>query len=102
MTLPRQVVIGHRRWKVRETRSKKRDGLCDYETHTLWIKVRGQRGFQQANTLRHEILHAAFHEGELTAEDSEERIVSVLANILTQVDRDNPDVIDWIAEKARS
>lgn len=100
--LPKTVIVGHRKWKIKETRSKKRDGLCDYENHTIWVKLKGQRGFQQANTLQHEILHTAFDESALVEGDTEERIVTALANVMTQVIRDNPKVFDWIAEKARS
>lgn len=101
-TLPKQVVVGHRTWKIRPTESKRRDGLCDYERVTLFIRTKGKTGAEQANTLLHELHHAIWDEAGIKADDTEERIITLTANVLTQVIRDNPEVFDWIAEKARS
>lgn len=104
MTLPRQVVIGHRTWKIKTIGPRQRpriNGLCEYEKSTLWVRLKGQSPQQQANTLLHEIGHAIWHEGNIESDDIEEHVVTVTANLMCQVIRDNPDVIDWIAEKAR-
>jgi hypothetical protein len=106
-TLPKQVVVGHRTWKIRKLskRESKRlgaAGICSSDSDTLFVFVDGQSGPVQANTLLHEIGHAIWEEAGLTHGDGEERIVAITANLMTQVIRDNPDVFDWIAEKARS
>ena len=42
------------------------------------------------DTLLHEVLHAIYNVGNISDEDEEERIVSIMASGLTQVLRDNP------------
>lgn len=52
---------------------------------------------EAANTLIHEILHACFHVGGLDYPNNEEEaIVNTLANQLSGVFRDNPDLIRWL------
>lgn len=48
------------------------------------------------DTLMHEILHSAYDVGNLEDDDDEEKTVSVLASILTQVLRDNPKFIEYL------
>ena len=50
------------------------------------------------NTLKHEVMHACYDVGGLTDEDEEERIVTVLANVDTQVLRDNPEYNKFIQQ----
>jgi hypothetical protein len=107
MTLPKAVVIGHRTWKIRVlplARAKKLsvDGLCEYTTNTIWVLREGQTPHQISNTLRHEINHAAWDEAALGKSAKEEKAVTALANVWTQIDRDNPEVIDYLSEMARS
>jgi hypothetical protein len=103
--LPDKVIIGHRTWKVRSwapSKAGKREGLCNFNLQAIFIRTRFRTAHQKANILLHEIFHAAWEEAALLEDDGEERIVTVLANAMTQVIRDNPEVFDWIAEKARS
>lgn len=50
-----------------------------------------------ADTVVHEINHALWRISNLRDSDDEERIVSALATGWTQVYRDNPKLIQWIA-----
>lgn len=107
MRMPRSVVIGHRTWKIRpyppaKADKAREDGACVYATTTLLVRNHNRSTVQRANTLLHEMEHAIWDEAGLTAGDSEEKIVSAVSNIRMQVFRDNPDVINWILEKARS
>lgn len=54
------------------------------------------------DTLLHEILHAIWALGHLKSKaQKEERAVAVIATYLTQVIRDNPDLMKWIAKNLR-
>ena len=50
------------------------------------------------NTLMHEVMHACYDIGGLTDEDEEERIVTIMANICTQVVRDNPEYNTFVQQ----
>lgn len=50
-----------------------------------------------ANCIIHEIFHGIFDAWELRATDEEERTVSAFANGWTQVLRDNPALVRWLA-----
>ena len=105
--LPKACVIGHRTWKIRpyppaKADKAREDGSCIYATTTILVRTDKRSGVQRANILLHEIEHAIWDEAGLAEGDSEEKIVSAVSNIRMQVFRDNPDVIDWISEKARS
>lgn len=101
--LPQRIRVGYRDFTVRaisalEATAKDAFGECDL---TLCeIRIRSDLAPQKAaNTLLHETLHAAFYIGDLGAEDKQERIVTVLANQLSQVWRDNPELIAFVNER---
>lgn len=48
------------------------------------------------NTLIHEVFHACFFVGGLQDDDDEERTVNTLANVYSQVVRDNPEYSKFI------
>jgi len=50
------TLIGGKKWTVKMQKPPKRSnvGLCDYDTHTLFVTP----GAQQDTILRHEVLHA--------------------------------------------
>lgn len=52
-------------------------------------------------SLLHEISHAIWWVYRLNDDDKEERIVSVMGMAWTQVYRDNPWLIEWIAESMK-
>lgn len=58
-------------------------------------------GSMAADTVLHEILHAIFSVGTVQVKQGEEHIVSVVATYLTQVIRDNPELIAWMQETVK-
>ena len=45
------------------------------------------------DTINHEIMHVCFFIGNLDDKDDEEKIVTVMSTIWTQIERDNPKLI---------
>lgn len=56
----------------------------------------GMNKVKTIDTLIHEINHAIYWAYGIEDEDKEERIVGTFATALTQVFRDNPDLLDFI------
>lgn len=71
-------------------------GECDNAQSEIRIRA-DLDPVKAANTTLHEVLHACYFVGALRDEDNQERIVSVLANQFTQVARDNPRLMEWLA-----
>lgn len=92
--LPETLKIGHKVYTIeakdltwlRETQSY---GSCDAHADVINVVIEDVTDVNIVNTLIHEALHALFREYDLT-EDNEEHIVTVLANGLCQIVRDNP------------
>ncbi len=99
MKLPEKVKIGYRNYKISVLPQHEADARGLRGTHV------GHRGVirietgmdteQQANTLFHELLHACWLQSDLP-DDVEEHTVTVLANQLTQVFQDNPQVTKYL------
>lgn len=53
------------------------------------------------DTLLHEIVHAIFHHYDLHDSDREEKLVTVIAGAWTQIYRDNPDLLRFIAASVK-
>lgn len=71
--------------------------FADYDAAQQLIRVRTDLPPQlTAECLLHEVIHAAYDVGCLDVADSEERVVSVLGAQLSQVIRDNPDLIAYL------
>lgn len=108
MKLPRKVTIGYRKYRVEELSKKQSDAdeaLGWHFNYPARIKVRLTEldPAEVANTFLHEILHGCWKVGELPKKKiDEEQVVTVLANQLTQVIRDNPEVIEFIVKNARA
>lgn len=106
MRLPRRVVIGHRTYKIRAmpramSKALGIDGRCDYALSTIWVLCAGLPPAERANILVHEIGHGCWDAAGLGKRADEERAVTALANVLTQVIRDNPTVWRWITLNSR-
>lgn len=106
-TLPKAVVIGHRTYRIRSWPPSKAnrangEGRIVFPRDLILVRTKNRSGPQQANTLLHEITHGIWHEIGLAPKDGEERIVFAMSNMMIATIRDNPEVFDWIAEKARS
>lgn len=103
LRLPKTVVIGHRTYKVRELKKRNgEEGLCEYTKGLIWVRSAKRPPSEAACTLLHEMFHAIWDSAALGECADEESAVEALSNGLTQIIRDNPEVFDWIAEKARS
>ena len=96
MKLPTSLKVGYRVIKVLEwegANERGSDELGLYSSSKGIIKIDTSQSKEDVlNTLIHEILHACYHNGNLQPGDCEERIVTVLANNLSQVIQDNPEL----------
>jgi hypothetical protein len=101
--LPEAVKIGYRTFRIEDwepgaAATKARFGECD--TNAGVIRISRMFGAAKAaNTLLHEILHGCYAVFCIDAEDDEEQTVSAVANALSTVWRDNPDVLNWIGRQ---
>lgn len=102
--LPKKVRVGYasytiENWSTELATAASMYGECDNLNHI--IRVRADLNPQEAaNTLLHEIMHAAWKVGGCD-EGDQEKVVTILSNILTQVWQDNPDVMEWIGKHAK-
>jgi len=67
------------------------------DAHEIRLKATYAGNHIAVDTFIHEIAHAIFWVYHLADGDSEERVVSLTSTAWTQVYRDNPDVLGWIA-----
>lgn len=104
MKLPRSITVGAHVYRVRtgskaRKRLSRRDasGLAHHSRLRIDIHQRCADTVQ-AETLLHEVLHAAWDQTPLRSFDSdvEESVVAGLSPILFSVLRDNPDLLDMI------
>ena len=102
MTLPASIRVGYRdyaveAWPPREASASERYAECDRVNQI--IRVRDDLPEQlTAECLLHEVIHAAYDMACIDIGDSEERTVSALGNQLSQVIRDNPDLVAYLQE----
>lgn len=96
--LPRRWKIGYQTYDVHITESNLADLSYGHTSPSMgMITLNGRSSTtQSANTIVHEVLHAIWDGQALGKNPDEERIVTALANGLTQVMRDNPQLIDAI------
>lgn len=103
--LPKTIRVGYRDFAVKpmtayEAQSVNRFGECDVRNGV--IKVCTEYGAAKAaNTLLHEVLHAAWFVGYLDGHTDEEPAVGTLANVLSEVWRDNPEFIAFMSESLK-
>jgi|TARA_Y100000310_G_scaffold182419_1_gene182516 hypothetical protein len=100
--LPDTIKVGYQIYDVKVERFT--DGHPSRGSHNYFrseILVDADQSAQlMANTMCHEILHAAYSQWEMGAgELDEERIVATLANGLCTIFRDNPDLGKWLLER---
>ncbi len=98
--LPPLLYLGYRDIKL------KRTGSLPPEEYGNWSPDKGQiaiatgkQPVEEANTVLHEVLHACLKlsaDPITESEEKEERLVTVLANQLTEVWRRNPDLIAYL------
>lgn len=98
--LPSPLVIGHVDYVVspmsrHDGASLEALGVIEWESER--IRIRDELSpARTAEILLHEILHACWRNVSLQG-DVEENAVSVLGENLTQVFRDNPHLLKWLA-----
>lgn len=110
MRLPDELVIAGRRYTVstdpdelaRESNEARTNllGQCDRRAQRILVDLR-QHDQQVADTLVHELLHAATELAGLSDElgdDLEERVVARLAPIIAQTIAENPDLVKAITK----
>ena len=101
MNLPERIRVGYRdyavvAWDALEAQASCRLGESDH--YALIIRVHaGLKPQVAAEVLLHEIMHCCWWAGDIHADDGEERTVTVLATQLTQVWRDNPGFVAFMA-----
>lgn len=77
-------------------------GKCDNSAHKIKIYEGGPQN-EIANTIIHEILHAGWYSYGIGLSDKEEeRIVSALANCITDVVKNNPRLIKKIGKMLKT
>lgn len=82
-------------WPYQETLALNADGQCDLIRRIIRVREDMNRD-DKARTFLHEILHAAYNMGNLADGESEEKVVTVLANQMAQIWRDNPDFVAFM------
>ena len=103
MILPKSVRVGYRDYAVNEydarmAEAERQWGWHSSGLHEIQVRLSGLRDSEIANTLLHEVLHAAYQVADIKQGDDEERTVTAIANQLTQVWRDNPELIAFISD----
>ena len=105
MSIPPSIRVGPYDYAVKRT-EKVDDansyGSLDFENHTITLRHKYKSAHMEADTVLHEVLHAAWFTSNLKAKDDEERIVSGLATALTQVMRDNPKLFQALARMVKA
>ena len=100
--LPKSIRVGYRTyavedWPAIQASAAARWGECDPTNLVIRVRV-DLAQMIRAEVLLHEVLHAAYDMGRLEPGADEEKTVSVLANQLAQVWRDNPDLVSFLSE----
>lgn len=96
IALPCVVRVGYVDYQIVPTYDSDGDkGKCDFDSRVIFVRDNLSQP-ERANTLLHEILHAAWEMGDLADGCAEEKIVNVLANQLTAIWRDNPEFVAFM------
>ncbi len=97
MNLPKSIRIGFRDFAVIgvDNMDPERFGECDVNRSIIRI-ANGYDNLRTANTVLHEVLHGAWSAARLADKESEEKAVTHLADVMTQVWRDNPDLVTYL------
>lgn len=87
-----------KRWNRQAADNAGAFGMCDRATQVILIQD-GLPPQLEAHVVLHEVLHAAYSAAGMNAipeHISEERLVGALTHQLTQVWRDNPDLVAYM------
>tara|TARA_R100000093_G_scaffold8765_1_gene6074 strand:- start:2167 stop:2553 length:387 start_codon:yes stop_codon:yes gene_type:complete len=104
--VPTSIKIGYRDYKLEEWKQTvataneaqgqffQKEGIIGY--------VVTEEGVSHANTILHEVLHAIIYQWNIDLEEKEEeKLVNGLANGLTTVFVDNPELMDYLKTKIK-
>jgi len=104
--VPESIKIGYRDYKLEEWKQTvataneaqgqffQKEGIIGY--------VVDEKGVSHANTVLHEVLHAIIYQWHIDLEEKvEELVVNGLANGLTTVFVDNPELMDYLKTKIK-
>ena len=98
--LPRTVQVGYKTVRLRVTKRKTFTHHGEYTASKHLITVRhNQPKVEMLNTVLHELFHAIWDVHEIRSKDGEERVVTLLANGLTQTLRASPEFRDWLFDQ---
>jgi len=101
VNLPTSIRVGWRDIHIVELGWQQSDAderFGDYDSNHGIIRVATHYGrARAAATLLHETLHAAWDAAHLDAKEAEERAVTCLADVLSQVWRDNPEFVAFVS-----
>ena len=104
---PSSLRVGYTDIRIRVEDSEDNHGAYSSVKKTVTLATDSSTGPEGVNTLLHELLHAGYDLGSLrctglSADDAkadEERVVTVLANHLTELFRRNPRLVAWMTEE---
>src|SRR5262245_23637476 len=101
---PTSIRIGYRDYRVEWMTNEHASLLARFaeiDHNTAVMRVQENLDSpKMVNSILHEILHGCwFISGLSQKKPKEEQVVSCVANQLTQVWRDNPDLVKWISEQ---
>lgn len=99
MKPPKNLKVGYRTFQIKTAPLRDRYGECDKEAGKI-LYTPGQKKDLRLNTLIHEVGHACWEVGGLEDSDVEEKVITILANQLTDVLLNNPDFLLWINHMA--
>lgn len=71
------------------------DGCCEFRVKIIRVREDLNRD-DKARILLHEVMHAAYNMGDLSDGCTEEKVVTVLANQMAAIWRDNPDFVRFM------
>ena len=106
METPEKIKIGYRDYKLEEW---KQTVASANDAHGQFFAKEGiigytveEKGVSHANTIIHECLHAIIYQWNMDLEEKvEELVVSGLANGLTTIFVDNPELMDYLKNKIK-
>jgi hypothetical protein len=96
----RKIRIGYRTFDIQpfpDGFEARLDGLTDFDRLVINISD-DMADTAKACTLLHEIFHVCWDTAALKDGDGEERIVSALSNLFSQVIQDNPELLKTLSK----
>lgn len=104
MQFPEKIKLGAHEVSVSEMSTEdcigeQRSGMFAPTRLAIQVHVAKRPPSVVSETLIHELLHAIYYDRNIQDDDDEERTVTLMAGGLATLFRDNPHLVDWIAEQ---